>query len=95
MISATNPDVAFPAEVGLNTRVGDQRVGPREQRRAPTIPWNIYGNPSLSIPVGLVDGLPVGMQVATRHHADALLLELGAIAEAERPWPLVAPGSPV
>ena len=93
VFSATNPDVAFPAEVGANTRCGGQKVG-LENNGALTIPYNIYGNPSLSLPIGTVDGLPVGLQVATRHHHDALLLELGAIAEAERPWALVAPGGP-
>ena len=67
IICATNPDVAFPAEVSLNTRVGDERVGP-ENNGALTIPYNIVGNPSLSLPVGLVDGLPVGMQIAALHH---------------------------
>ena len=91
IISATNPDVAFPAELGLNTRVADQPVG-AENNGALTIPYNIVGNPSVTIPVGLVDGLPVGMQVATRHHCDELLLDLALMAERERPWPLVAPG---
>jgi aspartyl-tRNA(Asn)/glutamyl-tRNA(Gln) amidotransferase subunit A len=94
IISATNPDVAFPAEVGLNTRVAGQRVGP-ENNGALTIPYNIVGNPSLSLPVGTVDGLPVGMQVAALHHRDALLLDLGRLWERERPWPLMAPGAPV
>ena len=67
--------MAFPAEVGANTRVAGQKVG-LENNGALTIPYNICGNPSLSVPVGQVDGLPVGMQVATRHHDDALLLEL-------------------
>ena len=43
----------------------------------------------------LRNGLPVGMQVATRHHAEELLLDLAAIAEAQCPWPLVTPGAPV
>jgi hypothetical protein len=54
VLSATNPDVAFPAEVGLNTRVGDAKVGP-ENNGALTIPANIVGNPAISIPVAPVD----------------------------------------
>ena len=33
IICATNPDVAYPAEVELNTRVGDQRWGRRTTAR--------------------------------------------------------------
>lgn len=57
-----------------------------------TIVSNIYGNPAVSIPAGTVDGLPVGMQVLTRHHADELLFDVALTVERERPWPLVAPG---
>ncbi len=94
VICATNPDVAFPAELGLNTRVGDVRVGP-ENNGALTIPANICGNPACSIPAGTFDGLPVGMQVIGRHHEDALLFDLARVVERERPWPLVAPNAPV
>jgi Asp-tRNA(Asn)/Glu-tRNA(Gln) amidotransferase A subunit family amidase len=94
VICATNPDVAFPAEIGLNTRVGNLSVGP-ENNGLLTIPANIVGNPAVSIPAGTVDGLPVGMQVIGRHHADALLLDLARVVENERPWPLVVPGAPV
>ncbi len=93
VICATNPDVAFPAEVSLNTRVGDRGVGP-ENNGALTIPANIVGNPAISIPAGTVDGLPVGMQVIGRHHSDAVLLDLAGVVERERPWPLVAPNAP-
>jgi Asp-tRNA(Asn)/Glu-tRNA(Gln) amidotransferase A subunit family amidase len=94
IISATNPDVAFPADVSLNTRVGDQRVGP-ENNGALTIPANVVGNPAISIPAGTVDGLPVGLQVIGRHHTDALLLDLALTVERACPWPLVAPTAPV
>jgi aspartyl-tRNA(Asn)/glutamyl-tRNA(Gln) amidotransferase subunit A len=65
-------------------------VGP-ENNGALTIPANVVGNPAISIPVGDVGGLPVGMQVIGRHHEDALLLDLAAVVERERPWPRVAP----
>ena len=93
VIAATNPDVAFPADVSLNTRVGELTVGP-ENNGALTIPANITGNPAISIPAGSVDGLPVGLQVIARHHQDPLLLDLALVMEREQPWPLVAPGSP-
>jgi len=51
---------------------------------------NLYGNPAVSIPAGFVDGLPVGMQVLARHHADALLFDVALSVEHDMPWPLVA-----
>jgi Asp-tRNA(Asn)/Glu-tRNA(Gln) amidotransferase A subunit family amidase len=55
-----------------------------------TIISNIYGNPAVSIPAGTVDGLPIGMQVLARHHADALLFDVALAVERARPWPMVA-----
>jgi aspartyl-tRNA(Asn)/glutamyl-tRNA(Gln) amidotransferase subunit A len=94
VFSATNPDIAFPAEVGMNTRVGSEKVGPANNG-ALTIPANIVGNPAISIPITPVEGLPVGLQVMGRHHEDALLLDLALQVERSCPWPLVAPGAPV
>jgi aspartyl-tRNA(Asn)/glutamyl-tRNA(Gln) amidotransferase subunit A len=51
---------------------------------------NLYGNPAVSIPAGNVSGLPVGMQVLARHHADSLLFDVALAAERNSPWPLVA-----
>jgi aspartyl-tRNA(Asn)/glutamyl-tRNA(Gln) amidotransferase subunit A len=93
LICPTNPDVAYPAHVTVNLRVGDVQVPP-QNNGVLTIPANIVGNPAVSIPVGTVDGLPVGMQIIGRHHEDALLFDLALAVERERPWPLVAPGAP-
>jgi aspartyl-tRNA(Asn)/glutamyl-tRNA(Gln) amidotransferase subunit A len=94
IICATNPDVAFAADTYLNQHVGGRQVGP-ENNGALTIPANIVGNPAISVPIEQLDDLPVGMQIIGRHHEDQLLLDLAAIVERERPWPLVAPASPV
>lgn len=94
VISATNPDVAFPAEILVNTRVGDQKVE-AGNNGALTIPANITGNPSISVPIEPLDGLPVGMQIMGRHHEDQLLLDLAAVVERTCPWPLVAPAAPI
>lgn len=56
-----------------------------------TIIANIYGNPSVSIPSGAIDGLPIGMQVMARHHLDGLLFDVARSCEEASPWPLTAP----
>jgi aspartyl-tRNA(Asn)/glutamyl-tRNA(Gln) amidotransferase subunit A len=94
VIAASNPDVAFAAEGPLPTEVDAKRVE-LGNNGALTIPANVFGNPAISIPVGASRDLPVGMQVIGRHHEEASLLDLALCVERERPWPLVAPGSPV
>ena len=56
-----------------------------------TIPANIYGNPAVSLPAGLLGGLPVGLQVMAANHQDALLLDVALAAERTFEWPLAAP----
>ncbi len=94
IVASTNPDVAFNASGPLPTVVGEVTCG-MGNNGALTIPCNISGNPGVSIPVGTVDGLPVGMQVIGRRHEEALLLDLARIVERQRPWPLTAPGAPL
>ncbi len=94
VLCATNPDVAFAADQWLPTTFGGLEARP-SNHGALTIPANIYGNPSVSIPIGLDRaGLPVGLQVMALHHREPLLLDLALLVERERPWPLVAPGAP-
>lgn len=90
VISATTPDVAFGATGPLPSAVDGVDV-PMGNNGALTIPANFYGNPSISIPIGTIDGLPVGMQVMARHRREDLLLDLAHVVERERPWPLTAP----
>ncbi len=59
----------------------------------PLIGWspayliNFTGHPAASLPVGLSpDGLPVGLQLVGRRHADADVLLASAALEMARPW---------
>lgn len=51
-----------------------------------TQPYNFTGHPAASVPAGFVDGLPVGMQIAGRRHADAAVIAASAALERQRPW---------
>jgi aspartyl-tRNA(Asn)/glutamyl-tRNA(Gln) amidotransferase subunit A len=89
VLCASNPDIAFPAEVEVNTRVDGEKVSPGNNG-ALTIPANISGNPACSVPVGLHDGLPVGMEIMATQHQDRLVLDVARAWEQLSPWPLVA-----
>ena len=102
VMASSNPDVAFAAEgpppstipgADLIHEIGFSRA--IMNNAALTAPSNMNGSPAASIPAGLVDGLPVGLQVLAPHHREQLLLDLALVAEREMGWPPVAPGSPL
>jgi amidase len=52
------------------------------------VPWNVTGQPAISVPIGLTDdGLPAAVQLVGRHDDEATLLGLAAQLEAARPFP--------
>ncbi|HEX7788296.1 MAG TPA: amidase [Methylomirabilota bacterium] len=50
-------------------------------------PFNLTGQPAASVPVGFTRaGLPVGLQIVGRRHADHTVLAASAAFEAAQPW---------
>jgi aspartyl-tRNA(Asn)/glutamyl-tRNA(Gln) amidotransferase subunit A len=74
-----SPTVAFVAPFEDPVFAADD-LGATEARR--TGPYNLTGLPALTINCGFGQyGLPVGLQIVTRPHADALALAIGSALE--------------
>jgi len=81
LVCPTLPCTAFPA--------GDNHPGTVAGHEVTylgwttlTYPFNLSGGAALTVPCGLADGLPVGLQIVGRRFADELVLRLGAAYEA-------------
>merc|ERR1711976_434692 len=48
-----------------------------------TVPASLAGLPAMSIPAGMAEGLPVGVQLIGRQNSDAKLLGLAAAVESQ------------
>jgi aspartyl-tRNA(Asn)/glutamyl-tRNA(Gln) amidotransferase subunit A len=84
LVAPTTPFVAFP----LGSRTSD----PYQMYLADlfTIPSNLYGGPAISVPNGLSEGLPVGLQVMAPTMADDRMYRVAAALESALPG-LLAP----
>ncbi|MFN2523245.1 MAG: amidase family protein, partial [Mycobacteriales bacterium] len=77
-----HPPMPVGALTGMRTLAMAGRVTPF------TAPWNVTGQPAMSIPAGLTaDGLPLAVQLVARPGEDALLLRLAARLEDTLRWP--------
>jgi aspartyl-tRNA(Asn)/glutamyl-tRNA(Gln) amidotransferase subunit A len=57
-----------------------------------TYPFNLSGNPALTVPAGFTaSGLPVGLQIVGRRFDEATVLRAGAAFEAAQPWTHLRP----
>lgn len=53
---------------------------------ANTAPFDMTGHPSLTVPCGKSDGLPVGLMLTGRHFEDGTLLRMGHAFEQQAAW---------
>jgi aspartyl-tRNA(Asn)/glutamyl-tRNA(Gln) amidotransferase subunit A len=75
LISPTTPFVAFP--------FGSRTADPYQMYLADlyTIPTSMYGGPAISVPCGLSEGLPVGLQIMAPAMADDRMYRVAAALE--------------
>jgi aspartyl-tRNA(Asn)/glutamyl-tRNA(Gln) amidotransferase subunit A len=82
--TALSADFDATAEVVINGRACGIT---RQSWTAYQYPFNLAGNPALSVPSGFgADGLPTGLQIVGPWWSDRALLRLAALLEARRPW---------
>jgi len=87
--------VALPCTPIVAPRIGEKEVtagkGKTTVRSALlglTVPFNVVGFPAISVPAGVIDGLPVGVQLVGRPFNEALLLRTAlAMESASGPYP--------
>lgn len=84
LVTPTLPLPAFPA----GADVPDGWPSPDWASWTPyTYPFNMTQQPALSVPCGFTSaGLPVGLQIVGRRHADAMVLRVGRAYEAATEW---------
>ena len=85
LITPTTPTVAFKA--------GEKTSDPLQMYLSDvcTLPINIAGVPAISIPAGLVKGLPVGMQIIGKNFAEETILRIAHAYEQATGWHLNKP----
>jgi aspartyl-tRNA(Asn)/glutamyl-tRNA(Gln) amidotransferase subunit A len=92
LLTPTTATTAYAAEGILSGPVNGEEVDLLILSAAFTAPFNMTGQPGVSIPAGLVEGMPVGLQVVARRHEDDACVAAAALMESARPWPKLAPG---
>ena len=89
LVSPTTPTVAFG--------IGERAADPMAMYAADlcTLPASLAGLPTLSVPCGLSEGLPVGFQVMAPALADDRIYQIAAAVEASYGHPLIDEAPPL
>ena len=86
LLTPTTAVPPFPLGTGVPREIDGREVS-RLGWMAFTYPFNLTGQPAVSVPAGFTDdGLPIGLQIVGRRHADRTVLAAAAAFEAACPW---------
>src|SRR5207249_11767803 len=80
IVAPTSPSVAFP----IGARTSDPLA--MYLSDVCTLPVSLAGLPGLSLPCGLADGLPAGLQIAGPALGEEIVLRVAAAYERARSW---------
>jgi aspartyl-tRNA(Asn)/glutamyl-tRNA(Gln) amidotransferase subunit A len=86
LVTPASP-IAAPKIGATSTQLGGQEIPLVRAFLDLTLPFNLTGQPALSIPCGFTrDGLPVGLQLVGRPFDEATLFRVAAAYEAATDW---------
>ena len=85
--------IASPAALSTAFRFGEKTADPVQmyQEDLYTIPANLAGLPALSMPCGLINKLPIGMQLVGRHFEEGRLLNAAHQYQMRTDWHNLSP----
>lgn len=85
LVAPTMP--VLPPRIGEDTVELNGEIVPYRLTLIPyNSPWSCLGVPVISVPCGLVDGMPVGMAIAGRRFDEATVLRAGRTFQLETDW---------
>lgn len=80
--------IITPVSPTLPWKLGEKMDDPLQMYLSDifTVHANLTGHPGLAIPIGFIDGLPIGMQILGPHFREDLLYKVGHAYEQANPW---------
>lgn len=80
LLCPTTPVVSWPVDQLGPAMIGGRPAGPRGHAGYTPL-FNYCQSPACSVPAGLADGLPVGLQIVAARYGDGLVMQMAAHVE--------------
>ena len=84
----TLPIPPFPVTLNYPESINGQKMSNYIEWVGPSLVFSLFGVPALSVPAGLTDGLPAGLQLVGPRFSEGRLISLADQVARERPVPL-------